>query len=548
MRKYSSQGSAFFWLTVVLALTTSQSFAARQERKIDSWRPLHYSVFITLGEGLKEIRKATTEVTVTTVKPNVRSIDLDFGSLSIDSVRVNNRAARFTRKGERLIVHLPKTTGCGARLVIAVNYHGKPQDGLMLMSDKDGKPSAVGDNWPNRVHHWIPTLDHPSAKASVSFTITAPSENVVVANGKLQTVGSSSSMTRTWRYNEVAPIPPYCMIFAAGQFAKLNPPAPSEVPLEYYVPFSDQSHAIKGFASAGPSLRFFSQTVAPYPYEKLALIVGNTQFGGMENSSAIVFASTLFNPQPNAPLSQTFGIPSGIVELVAHEVAHQWFGDSVSGATWADLWLSEGFATYFAGVFVQQTDGEAAFREYMKEAATSVLQYERQRRAPLHDRETEDLFKLLNPNNYQKGAWVLHMLRAQLGDDVFFRGIRNFYEAHKGSIATSEDLRVSLEKASETDLREFFARWVYSTGHPSYEFSWRWDSVRKSLIVELNQIQPESGFPNSVPVHVVTERGNQIILLKPTTKKHITQHSVELEPTSVELDPENTVLKRVILR
>ena len=132
-------------------------------------------------------------------------------------------------------------------------------------------------------------------------------------------------------------------------------------------------------------------------------------------------------------MSKTYGIPAANVGLIAHEIAHQWFGDSVTESTWSDLWLSEGFATYFAGLFLQRYEGEEVFQRYMKNAATRVFEYEKKKRTPIFDRDTENLMELLNANNYQKGAWVLHMLRSNFGDEVFFRGIRNYYEAHKNS-------------------------------------------------------------------------------------------------------------------
>src|SRR5206468_8546137 len=182
--------------------------------------------------------------------------------------------------------------------------------------------------------------------------------------------------------------------------------------------------------------------------KKLALIIGATRFGGMENSSAIVFTSTLFDLRANEKTSAYFGIPTRIEDVVAHEIAHQWFGDSVTESTWADLWLSEGFATYFAGLFLQRNEGEEAFQAYMKQAAETYFAYEKSTRTPIHDTDTEDLFKLLNANNYQKGAWILHMLRSQLGDDVFFRGIRAYYNAHRNATANTEDFRKALENSA----------------------------------------------------------------------------------------------------
>ncbi len=547
----ATRNSGAAWLQLaalaLLLFTASTAFGIRRERRIDTWRPTHYNVQLTLNNELSELRKARTEITILTLKPGVSVIDLDFGELSVDSVTLNKREMRFKQSSGLLQVNLARAVGIGTRLEVVVTYHGVPKDGLIMSRDKSGNPAVVGDNWPNRVHHWIPSLDHPSAKATVTFSVTAPEKNLVVANGKLLNTQNTFPAMRTWNYSEAVPIPPYCMIFAAGQFAKFTVQSPI-TPLEYYVPRADEPFALKGFAPASPSLELFDKTVGQYPYEKLALIVGATQFGGMENSGAIVFGSNLFNPVANPTLSPTFGVRRGLVQLVAHEIAHQWFGDSVTQNTWSDLWLSEGFATYFAGFFVQKHDGEAAFRQYMKGAADTYFAFAKQRRIPLHDVETEDLFKLLNGNSYQKGAWILHMLRSQLGDEAFFQGLRAYYATHKNSTATSEDLRVALEKASGENLKPFFASWIYGAGHPSYELTWSWNAERRSLRVSLKQTQAESAFPNWLPLNFVTAAGTKRIVLKPGEKNFLEEFPMNEAPTSLEADPDETVLKELIVR
>jgi aminopeptidase N len=529
-------------LILILSGFGTPSFARRTERLIDSWKPLNYNVSLTFNERLTELTNARAGITVLTLKDGVSQIDLDFGDLPIDAVTVDKHAMPYERSAELLKIKLSKALPRGSQVLIVVSYHGKPKDGLILAPDKAGKPAAVGDNWPNRLHHWIPSLDHPSAKATVNFSVTAPVGNTVVANGELTRTDDSSKTTRTWTYTESAPIPPYCMIVAVGDFAQLGPPTPTGPPLYYYVPQPDKSFAMQGFAPALPSLKFFSQTVAPYPYEKLALIIGATRFGGMENSSAIVFTSTLFDPRPEAPLSSVFKIREDLVDVIAHEIAHQWFGDSVTESTWSDLWLSEGFATYFAGIFIQRHEGEAAFQKYMKSAGDRALDYEKKTRAPIHDSETEDLFKLLNANNYQKGAWVLHMLRSELGDENFFRGIRIYYEAHKNSTADTEDLRAAFEKASGRNLKDFFARWIYGTGHPNYELSWEWQADRKKVRLVLTQLQPEAAFPNALPVDIVNPTGKRRVVLKPTRKQTIEEIKLDQAPDAIIVDPENVVL------
>ncbi len=339
-------------VALLLVAACAQAVAARSERLIDAWRPVHYDIRVTLDDQLTELTSASAEVSIQVLKGPLGVVDLDFGDLTIDSVTIGGAPARFEQGNGRLNVTLPQPAASSAKLVIVVNYHGKPKDGLILKTDKAGKPSATGDNWPDRVHHWIPCLDHPSAKASVNFTVTAPTRDLVVANGRLVKTGTRTDGTTVWTYQEPNPISPYCMIIAVGEYAEFQAPVKTSVPLAYYVPQTDRDAAVRGFSSAPQTLEFFSEKIAPFPYEKLALIVGATRFGGMENAGAIVLTGGLFStPVDTPPISPTFKIRRGIVELMGHEIAHQWFGDSVAIKTWADLWLSEGFANYFEGRF-----------------------------------------------------------------------------------------------------------------------------------------------------------------------------------------------------
>lgn len=548
---------ALFSILLLLSAFMPAAQAERRERVADRWRPLHYDVALGFDDQLTEITSAKTQISILVLKESLTTLDLDFGEMMVDSVVVDGAPARYEQRDGLLNVTLAGEARRDARLSVTITYHGKPKDGLILMTDKDGRPSATGDNWPNRVHHWIPCLDHPSAKATVSFTITAPARDLVVANGKLGQTRTNADATRTWTYTEGEPIPPYCMVIAVGEFARLEPQTPALTPLSYYVPQSDRQFSIRGFAAAAPSLALFSERVAPYPYEKLALIVGATRFGGMENSSAIVFPGTLFNNFEAAqPRSRRFNIKRGVMEVTAHEIAHQWFGDSVTESTWADIWLSEGFADYFAGLFIERYEGQSAFRDYMKRQAEKYMRYERERRAPIHDRETEDLLKLLNPNNYEKGSWVLHMLRGVMGDQSFYRAIQSYYRAHKGGVATTEDLRAACETASGMDLKEFFRRWVYESGHPRYDVSWRWRATTRSggsrhrgyVELKIRQLQPDAPFLMPLTVEVVTAKGTRRTIINPAGKETTERIQAQARPTVVRVDPDEMVLKELSIR
>jgi aminopeptidase N len=555
MKKIQTYTRRIVLLLGLLFLFGLPARAQRQERTVQGWKPLHYDVELNFDDQLSGFASARTRISVEVLAQTLNTIDLDFGDLPIDSVVVSDKPARFERTSETLNIQLAPAAKRGDKLAVTVTYHGHPKDGLIFAKDRDGNTSATGDNWPNRVHYWIPSLDHPSAKATVSFSISAPQRYEVIANGKFVTL-TGNAATSHWKFEEAKAIPPYCMIVTVNQGAIINTPYEA-VPLIYDVPQKDRDYAPKGFSPAGPSLSFFSQTIAPYPYEKLALIIGATRFGGMENSSAIVFTSTLFDQRStdfsaptgnSAAISSRFGIPTRIESVVAHEIAHQWFGDSVTESTWADLWLSEGFATYFAGLFIQKHDGEDAFRGYMRDAARRYFNFEKQAASPIHDTETKDLMALLNPNNYEKGAWVLHMLRSRLGDEAFFRGLRDYYNAHKEANATTEDLRAALEKSSGKDLKEFFTRWVYGSGHPRYELGW--GSMERasvtSVTIRLNQLQAGDAFLDPVPIEFTVNGQKVRQMIVPTGKSNTVTIQLPANPSAAIIDPDETLLKEVV--
>jgi aminopeptidase N len=540
---------------LLILLAASASCTPRRERVVDAWRPVHYDVNLSFDDQLTQLTAARTDITVEVLAPSIDKVDLDFGQLHIDSLLLSGAAAKFERTSDTLTVLLANPATRGKTFDITVNYHGVPKTGLIFAKDGDGKMSVTGDSWPDRVHYWIPSLDHPSAKATVSFAVSAPQRYEVIANGKFIT-RTSAAATSLWKYDERKPIPSYCMMVAVNEGAIITPTYPTTTNLLFNVPQRDRDYAPRGFAPAEPALAFFSQMIAPYPYEKLALLIGATQFGGMENSSAIVFASNLFHQQLkdlnpgrfNRRVSAHFGIPTTIESGVAHEIAHQWFGDSVTESTWADVWLSEGFATYFAGLFIEHSDGEAAFLEYMQDAADRDFQFEKQTSIPIHDTKTKTLMGLLNPNSYDKGAWVLHMLRRQLGDETFFKGLRNYYKAHESANASTEDLRETFEKASGRELKEFFARWVYGSGHPIYRLTRGqvgFSGGRSTVTIELRQIQTGDAFLDPVVVELAMNGKKQRHTIIPTSRVATVSFEVDRPVTDVQVDPDDALLKEV---
>jgi aminopeptidase N len=412
---------------------------------------------------------------------------LDLVSMRVDGVLVDGRPAPFRRDGATVRVRLP--SGGDDTLAVTVRYGGVVRDGLVISTDGDGRWQAFGDNWPTRARYWFPAVDHPSDKATVSWTVNAPSDRRVVANGTLREetpLGSppGGGLPRTvTRWRETRPIPPYLMVIAVAPlaFLDLGPSAciPDETggcaPQSVYVSPGVRDFLPGPFARAGDILNFFAGLIAPFPYEKLAHVQSSTIFGGMENASAIFYTSRGFQRRDMQP------------DLIAHESAHQWFGDAVTERDWAHLWLSEGFATYFAQLWEQHAFGDSTFRANLAAMRDQIVRAPEVAQRPVIDTAQTELMQLLNANSYAKGGWTLHMLRGMLGDSAFFRGIRDYYKAHVHGNATTDDLERALEASSGRELGWFFDQWLRRPGFADLTTAWSWDVHTHRLTIVVTQ-------------------------------------------------------------
>jgi aminopeptidase N len=250
----------------------------------------------------------------------------------------------------------------------------------------------------------------------------------------------------------------------------------------------------------------------------------------MENASAIFYAET----ELQGPNVDEFP--------VAHEIAHQWWGDSVTPADWDDLWLSEGFATYFDTLFYEHVEGPEALRRRMAEAAERVVKLQAKRPGPVVDPSVTDPQKKLNGLVYQKGAWVLHMLRHRLGDEAFFRGMREHYRRHAGGNATTEDLRQVLEATTGESLETFFRQWLHRSGMPELRVTWEWDETTGEAVVEVEQVQ--EGEPYETPLEIAFLSGGdaQKRTMSLREARDLARFALPAAPSGIEVDPDTWLL------
>jgi aminopeptidase N len=522
---------ALLALFLPLAPAYARDFYARHT-ELDAQQ---YRIHLRIDDSTDRI-SAETEILFAVRAAGVREVPLDFAGLEVDGVEVDGRAAHFTRSGGKLRVELDEARRPGDTLSVSVKYHGSPADGLYFRRNRFGDRTVFADNWPNRAHQWFPAIDHPYDKAKVDFFVNAPARYEVVANGRLVETTKAQDGTRLTHWREDVPVPVYCMVFGAAEFALTDMDVWGGVPLSYYVYPQERERGLRDYGRAPQMLELYTLLVGPFPYEKLALVQSSTRFGGMENSSNIFFDENAYDG-------------SGRLEgTVAHEVAHQWFGDSVTEADWHHLWLSEGFATYFAALFFERADGPARFRQIMSEAKERYMKDAAVVARPIYDPTVTDLFKLLNRNNYDKGGWVLHMLRGTLGDEKFFAGVREYYRTYRDGNALTEDFRRVMERHAGRPLEWFFQQWIYRPGFPALDAAWHWDAPTKRLRLRLRQTQAGAAF--RLPLEVEFDEGGaprrQSVEL--AAREQTFNFTLGRKPRGVRVDPDEWVLKTLNIR
>lgn len=487
----------------------------------------NYSFNITLNDN-NDIIVGKAEITTSFTKDESKVIfDLvnkndDGKGMVVTSVTKNGIILTFSQDSQHLIIN--DQVQKNQENIYSISYEGIPADGLIISKTKYGHRSFFADNWPNRAHNWIPCNDHLSDKATVDFMVTAPDHYQVISNGKKIEETNLSDHMKFTHWKEEAPLPTKVMVIGVSDFAMNNVGSVDCIPVSSWVYPEDRDSGFAHYAVAKNILQWYISHIGPYAFEKLANVQSKTIFGGMENASCIFYFENSVNSKD-------------IESLMAHEIAHQWFGDNVTEQDWPHLWLSEGFATYMTDLYLENKYGEDSLKGLLRKQREEVISFSKKHSIPVVDTsESKHLMRLLNANSYQKGAWVLNMLRRKLGDDLFWKSIRAYYKTYYERNANTNDLEKIFEQVSHQNLQTFFKQWLYSPGQPMLNIDWKYDKSKKSLALNIEQKQNnlfefplEIGFVNGSKTLVKTFA----IKDKTTTKVVL----LDEEPTKIIMDP-----------
>ena len=500
---------------------------------------VHYAFALTLRDD-SDVIDGETQIRLRFVNAGVGQVTLDLMNragdkgMTVASVTLPGaQAVVFSHTGDRLTVTLPQPSTAGQEATLTVRYSGVPAAGLRIGPNRHGDRVFFSESWPNNARHWLPMIDHPYDKATGEFIVTAPAQYQVVANGLLVEELDLPGGARRTHWKQSVPIASWLYALGVARFAVHHAGLVKGVELSSYVFPQNREEVTPAFEMTGrEALSFFHENIGPFPYEKLANVQAMGFAGGTEHASAIFYGENSVTGR-------------SIVDLVTHEIAHQWFGDSITERDWDDAWLSEGFATYFTLLFTEHSQGRDAFVAGLRSSRARVLELEQKLPdTPVIHRNLSDMKKVLNQLIYQKGGWTLHMLRAQIGAEVFWTGIRDYYRRYRDGSATTDDFRHEMERVSAQDLGWFFRQWLTRSGVPRIEGSWRYDTTLKQVEVTITQTQSADVYrlPLDVGIELKAAEALKIEKVLLTSRTARFAFAADTEPVAVTLDPDTWLM------
>ena len=435
----------------------------------------------------QETIQGTAYTTFTALYEEVKTISFDAVELHIENVTIGNGTKlSYSTTDKQLTVQLDRPYQHGEEFTIAIAYHARPRTGLHFIKPAPEDPTRPVHAWtfgqPRYNSYWFPCHDAPNDRATTEIIATVPAQFLTVANGNLLEVkDNGATKTHHWRHD--VPHAAYLVSLVVGDFAVIEDNYHGK-PVTYYIRKDRKDDAPLYMGKTPAMMQFFSEfTGVEYPYDNYKQTVVELYTGAMEHTSSTTHSFVLVPDQRAA-------LDAEVVPIVAHELAHQWFGDLVTCRDWSNAWLNEGFATFFEMLWIEHDQGNDEFKLAMLNEKKGYLSEDQEYRRPVvyyvyHDQG----FELFDRHLYNKGGWVLHMLRHQLGEANFRRGIKAYLERYRTREVVTADLQRTLEEVTGRSLERFFQQWIYSGGYPAFEVSHNWDGENKLLKLKIKQTQ-----------------------------------------------------------
>jgi len=519
--------------------------APKQAERVRTFDVKHIKGDLTFDIKKSEIRGTATH-TISPLHPQMDSVTLDCGSdLKVSKVAIGSTSLKYEQKGNELIVTLDRAYGPDETFELAVTYAGTPEKGIRFVKPDPDHPKRAVCVWtvgePEDAHHWIPCFDYPNERFTSEMIITVDKPLSVVSNGTLESTKENADGTSTTHWKMDQALTTYLLSVDAAEFSVYHDKL-GNLPVDYYVLKEvDEATARRTMGKTPKMIEFFNRVIGTaYAYPKYATVCIPEFGGGMEHTSATTMTdSILFDPIE--------ALERDSDSIVGHELAHQWFGDLLTCRDWSNLWLNEGFASYFDPLFTEFDKGEDAFRLAMANDLAVYLGSDRGYRRPIVETRYNDPWQMFDGVTYSKGACVLHALRGLVGDDAWWRGIQLYVATNKDKNVETEDFRKAMEKSTGKDLAWFFDQWVYHGGHPELTARWRYEDLDKTLRLKVEQTQTTDEttplFKLPTTVEIGDESGIRSVPILIDGKTHEFVIPSATKPKMVRIDPKNWLPK-----
>ncbi|NVB78806.1 MAG: M1 family metallopeptidase, partial [Kofleriaceae bacterium] len=481
------------------------------------------------------------------IAPQTKTVELDAVELTIDKVAANGKPATFRHDGKKLRVELPSPLATGAELTLAIDYKGAPRRGLYFVGPDEGYPDKPSQVWTQGQdedsRYWFPCFDAPIEKATSEVTVTVPANLFALSNGVLVS-DKTSGNKRTLHWRLDVPHSCYLVTLAVGDFGTIETTW-RDTPVVYYVERGREAEAERTLERTPQMLELFSNKFGvPYPYPRYAQVfVADFIFGGMENTSATTLTDTVL-------IDERAAIDYDIDALVAHELAHQWFGDLVTCRDWGEGWLNEGFATYAEYIWREHHEGRDAADLELEEWADSYFGEDANRyRRTIATKLFDEPIDIFDHHLYEKGGRVLHMLRHVLGDELFFKSLAHYLGKHRHGLVESRDLARAFEDVTGKVVDWFFSQWVIDgAGHPELDVSMRFDPDTSIATITIEQTQKVEGrtplfrLPTKMRFRIGDKPDDVDVPIEIVEQKQVFHIKLEGEPTQAIFDPGRVLL------
>jgi len=552
MTSHARSRPAFFALTALLMIFAAapQLFADEPYARSRDYDLQHSKIALRFNLEQKKVLGEVTH-SLSILRDGTAKIVFDSAGLTVQKVTVNKAAAKFETTAGKLIIPLASEAKAGDKFEITIRYEAKPTKGMyFILPDKDypNRPSQIWTQGESEdTHYYLPTYDYPNDRLTTETILTVPASWITVSNGKLISVTDAGKGLKTWYWKESVPTSTYLITVVAGEFDEVKETWRG-IPVTYYAPKGRGDRLSINYGRTPAMMELFSKKFGvDYPWEKYSqVMVDDFVAGGMENSSATTNTSTSLVHPKLAPEYLT-----GEDDLISHELGHQWFGDLVTCKDWGDVWLNEGFATFLEAVWTEAHFGKDQVdyerwnnaREWFESASLWNKPIVR------HDFDDSSEF---DDNAYAKGGWVLYMLRHQLGEDAFYRGLKHYLEANRGKNVVTADLAKAIEEATHANVDQFFSQWLYGAGAPKFDLSYTYDAEKHQLMLTVKQTQKVEGrvglFHVPVDVEITTASGPKLYNVTVSKDKQTFSLTADSAPLMVLFDKGSHVLKSADFR